>query len=101
MSSFGSPNSGLANQNKLSNDELIRAIRFLVASEYEAVRMYTQLADSIDNKIARAMLKEIADQEVIHAGEFLKLLCRLAPDKEHLCKRVENKAGKIMKETPA
>jgi hypothetical protein len=34
MPQFGSPFSGLANDRKLSDEELIRAIRFLVAGEY-------------------------------------------------------------------
>lgn len=40
MPEFGSPFSGLANRNKLTHEELIRAIRFMVAAEYEAVQMY-------------------------------------------------------------
>ena len=37
MPDFGSPFSGMANDRKLRKEELIRAIRFLVAAEYEAV----------------------------------------------------------------
>jgi hypothetical protein len=36
MPTFGSPFSGLANNKKLTNDELIRAVRFSVAAEFEA-----------------------------------------------------------------
>ena len=39
MPEFGSPFSGLKNDRKLTKDELIRAIRFMVAAEYEAVQM--------------------------------------------------------------
>ena len=56
----------------------------MVASEYEATQMYTQLAESTDNKFAAAVLKDIADEERVHAGEFLKLLYALAPDEEKL-----------------
>jgi len=45
MPDFGSPFSGLANHRKLTHTELIRAIRFMVAAEYEAVQLYTQLAE--------------------------------------------------------
>ena len=41
-----------------------------------------QLAESTDNKFAIEVLKDIADEERIHAGEFLRLLCELAPDEE-------------------
>jgi rubrerythrin len=82
MPEFGSPFSGLANDRKLTKAELIRAIRFLVAAEYEAVQMYMQLAESIDNKLAGEVLEDIADEERVHAGEFLRLLKELAPDEE-------------------
>jgi rubrerythrin len=54
----------------------------MVAAEYEAIRLYMQLAESTDNKLAVEVLKDIADEERVHAGEFLKLLRELAPDEE-------------------
>jgi len=80
MPDFGTPFSGLANGRKLTNEELIRAIRFMVAAEYEAIQLYMQLAESTDNKLAIEVLKDIADEERVHAGEFLRLLHALAPD---------------------
>ena len=44
MPTFGTPFSGLSNDRKLTNQELVRAIRFLVAAEYEATQLYMQLA---------------------------------------------------------
>jgi rubrerythrin len=82
MPGFGSPFSGLANDRKLTDEELVRAIRFMVASEYEATQMYMELAESTDNKLAAEVLKDIADEERVHAGEFLRLLHELAPDEE-------------------
>jgi len=82
MPKFGSPFSGLSNDRKLTQEELIRAVRFMVAAEYEAIQLYMQLAESIDNKLAVEVLKDIADEERVHAGEFLKLLRELAPDEE-------------------
>ena len=82
MPDFGTPFSGLASDRKVTHEELIRAIRFLIAAEYEAVQMYMQLAESTDNKLEVAVLKDIADEERVHAGEFLRLLKELAPDEE-------------------
>jgi len=65
MPQFGSPFSELANSRKLSDEELVRAIRFMVAAEYEATQMYVQLAESTDNKLAVAVLKDIADEEIV------------------------------------
>jgi len=82
MPDFGNPFAGLAADRKLTDEELIRAVRFMVAAEYEAVQLYMQLAESTDNKLAQAVLKDIADEERVHAGEFLRLLRELAPDEE-------------------
>jgi len=82
MPEFGNPFSGLAADRKLTEAELIRAIRFMVAAEYEAVQLYMQLAESTDSKLAIEVLKDIADEERVHAGEFLRLLHELAPDEE-------------------
>jgi len=84
MPEFGNPFSGLAADRKLTEAELIRAIRFMVAAEYEAVQLYMQLAESTDNKLAIEVLKDIADEERVHAGEFLRLLHELAPDEEKM-----------------
>ena len=84
MPEFGSPFSGLANNRNLTDAELVRAIRFMVAAEYEAVQMYMQLAESTDNKLAVEVLKDIADEELVHAGEFMRLLRELAPEEEKL-----------------
>jgi Uncharacterized conserved protein len=82
MPDFGTPFSGLAKERKLTHSELVRAIRFMVSAEYEAIQLYMQLAESTDNKLAIEVLKDIADEERVHAGEFLRLLKELAPDEE-------------------
>ena len=80
MPDFGNPFSGLKNDRVLDKEELIRAIRFLVSAEYEAVQLYTQLADSIKDEKAEKVLRDIAEEEVVHAGEFLRLLVHLRPE---------------------
>lgn len=84
MPEFGTPFTGLANDRKLTEAELVRAIRFMVAAEYEAIQLYMQLAESTDNTLAIKVLEEIAEEERVHAGEFLRLLRELAPDEEAL-----------------
>jgi rubrerythrin len=99
MPEFGTPFSGLAKDRKLTNEELIRAIRFMVAAEYEAIQLYMQLAESTDNKLAIEVLKDIADEERVHAGEFLRLLRELSPDEEKFYaegeKEVEEEIAKM------
>ncbi|HUV39135.1 MAG TPA: ferritin family protein [Planctomycetota bacterium] len=80
MPEFGNPFSGRASDRKLTEAELVRAIRFMVSAEYEAVQLYMQLAESTENQLAKAVLVDIADEERVHAGEFLRVLHELAPD---------------------
>ena len=54
----------------------------MIAAEYEAVQLYVQLAESTDSELAKEVLYDIADEEKVHAGEFLRLLKELDPDEE-------------------
>ena len=98
MPEFGSPFSGLAADRKLTTAELVRAVRFMVAAEYEAVQLYMQLAESTDDKLAIEVLKDIADEERVHAGEFLRLLKHLAPDEEKFYAEGAEEVEEEMKE---
>jgi rubrerythrin len=84
MPDFGNAFSGLAAGRTLTHEELVRAVRFMVAAEYEAVQIYVQLAESTDNELAKRVLMDIADEEIVHAGEFMRLLKELAPREEAL-----------------
>ena len=101
MPDFGHPFSGLAKERKISDQELIRSIRFMIAAEYEAIQLYMQLAESTDNKLAIEVLKDIADEERVHAGEFLRLLKELDPDEEKFyaegAEEVEEEIEKLTK----
>jgi len=101
MPDFGQPFSGLKKEHKISDQELIRSIRFMIAAEYEAIQLYMQLAESTDNKLAIEVLKDIADEERVHAGEFLRLLKELDPDEESFyaegAEEVEEEIEKLSK----
>ncbi|WOF15937.1 rubrerythrin [Methanoplanus sp. FWC-SCC4] len=99
MPEFGNPFSGMKSDRKLTDEELIRAIRFMVSAEYEAIQLYEQLAESTDNKLAKEVLYDIANEEKVHAGEFLRLLHELEPSEEKYYKEgyeeVEEEIEKI------
>lgn len=96
MPEFAHPFSGLANDRKLTHSELVRAIRYMIAAEYEATQLYMQLAESTDNKLAQEVLTDIADEERVHAGEFLRLLKELQPDEEELYQEGYEEVEEIM-----
>jgi rubrerythrin len=74
----------------------------MVAAEYEAIQLYMQLAESTDNPLAIEVLTDIADEERVHAGEFLRLLHELAPDEKEFyaegAKEVEQEMKKRKKQ---
>jgi len=82
MPEFSNPFAGMSFERKLSKEELIRAIRFSIAAEYEAIQLYMQLHDSTDDELAQKVLLDISNEEKEHVGEFLKLLSCLCPEEE-------------------
>jgi rubrerythrin len=73
----------------------------MIAAEYEAIQMYMQLAESTDKALAIEVLRDIADEERVHAGEFLRLLKELEPNEEKLyaqgAQEVEKEIEKMRK----
>lgn len=94
MPEFSNAFSGVNLDRKVTPTELLRAIRFSIAAEYEAIQLYNQLAESTDNELAKKVLTDIANEEKEHVGEFLKLLHELSPEEfefyEHGKKEVED-----------
>ena len=50
MPEFATPYSVKKSDRKLTNEELIRAIRFSIAGEYEAIQLYEEISETIDNE---------------------------------------------------
>lgn len=86
MPEFCNPFAVLKNDRKLTHEELVRAIRFMVAAEYEAIQLYQQTAESTNDELAKKVLIDIANEEKEHAGEFLRLLRELDPEEEKFYK---------------
>jgi rubrerythrin len=82
MAAFLNPFPGLTPDRKLTPRELSRSVRQALAAEEEAIHLYEALADATDHPLAREVLQDVANEEKIHAGEFLRLLSRLLPDED-------------------
>jgi len=67
---------------KMTNEELIRAIRLDIAAEHEATHIYMAHADATDHPLAKKVLIDIANEEREHVGEFMRVLSLLAPDED-------------------
>lgn len=84
MPEFTNPFVGVTPGRKLTFGELTRAIRLNIAAEYEAVHIYEAHAEATDNPLAKKVLREVADEERVHAGEFQTLLNILLDDEQRL-----------------
>lgn len=97
MPEFSTPFNGNQNDRKLTHEELVRAIRFNIASEFEAIQLYEQLKDSTDNEDAKKILTEIAGDEKVHVGNFLHLLKILEPSEKDFYTQGWQEADEILK----
>lgn len=82
MPEFSTPNSVKKADTMFTEREMIRAIRFAIASEYEAIQIYEEMVENINNKDAKTIIEEIITDEKVHVGNFLQLLKMLNPKEE-------------------
>lgn len=77
----GSASTSLDVQAKDFNlEDTKRAIRQAIISEYDAVNIYTKIADSIEEEQIKKVLLNIAKEENVHIGELQKILLDIAPE---------------------
>lgn len=72
-------NTGIPNK-KLSDKEILQALRYSIASESESIQIYEQIMEAVDNKLVKKVMQDVADEEKEHIGEFRKLIEELYPD---------------------
>jgi rubrerythrin len=90
---FASTTSVKSFEEKLSLSELVRAIRFSVAAEYETVQTYEQIVEASDNDLVKKVVGDIIAEGRLHAGQFLDILFTLSPDEKTIYDKgaVDNK----------
>jgi rubrerythrin len=77
---FMDPFPGRTGTGKLSKVELLAGLRQSLASEEEAVAVYEAQADLCEDPLTAKMLRDIADEERVHIGEFQRMIERLTGD---------------------
>lgn len=96
MPAFGNPFKGNSLDRKLTKEETLRAVRFVLAAELEAIQMYRQIAEATEDEKARKVLLDVANEEVVHAGEFQALADALSPADAKLIVDGVNEAKETM-----
>jgi len=82
MPEFVNPFTGVVPGRKMTETELLRALRLDLSAEEEAVHLYLSHADATDNELAKKVLRDIADEERVHKGEFQRLINLLSKEEE-------------------
>ena len=80
MPNFNTIQNVYSPQQKLSSVEILRAIKFSIAAEYEAIQLYQQIMENTNNKAVIKALAEITEDEKKHVGGLNKLLEVLSPE---------------------
>jgi len=79
MNNFFNPTQ-ICNADKMTNEELLDAIRKDIIGEFEAIIQYGQHIRSTDNVLAKKVWTDIRNEEKRHVGELFTLLATLAPE---------------------
>jgi rubrerythrin len=82
-------------QKTLTREELARALRIAIADEYEAIQIYSQIAESADDPGIVAVVQEIIREEKKHAGQFWDLLTEIDPEESETFKEAREENRKI------
>lgn len=78
MPAFPNPFPGNV-ERKMSNAELMQALRHDIAGELEAIFLYDAHCQATDDPLAKAVLGDIRDEEKAHVGELITLMRHLDP----------------------
>lgn len=97
MPSFTTPFNGNDLDRKLSKEEMIRALRFAISAEYEAIQIYNQMSKSSDNFLVSKVLNDIANEEAVHVGELLRVLFEINPDEKKFYDRGFDEVQNLLK----
>lgn len=97
MPSFANPFNANVDR-KISKEELIQAIRLDIAGELEAIYLYDAHVMATDDKLAKAVLSDIRDEEKAHMGELMALLRHLDPKEAEMFASGEGEVKEMMEE---
>ena len=80
MSDFARVKCVFAPDRKMNKMEMLRAIKFALSCEFEAIQIYQQIMESTEDGRIVKVLAEITNDEKHHVGGLYKLLELLSPE---------------------
>lgn len=97
MPSFANPFAGNVDR-KMSNAELMQALRLDIAGELEAVYLYESHYLATDDPAAKKVLADIRDEEKAHMGELITLMRYLDPKETELFLDGEGEVNEMLED---
>ena len=97
MPAFLDPFPGITPNKKINKAELIRAIRLDLAAELEASHLYEAHADATSDAKVADLLRDISDEEKVHAGELMIVLETLDSKEGNAWEKGKKEAAKKLK----
>jgi len=82
MVDFVHPFPGKNPGDELTDQEIISALRLSLCAEEEATHLYDTIANYVGDERISKIMKDVADEEQVHIGEFQKLLDLYEKDEE-------------------
>lgn len=96
MPSFTTPFTAPAHSLPPDDHTIIRAVRFQIAAELEAVNQYDEIIRTSSNPLVKEVLRSILLEEKTHVGELLALLYSISPIDRSLAADGESEVSGIL-----
>lgn len=77
---FSKDPSELLRKEKMDDEEIVRSIRLALVAELDAINFYLQQSKVMPDGPFKKVHEDIANEEVTHFGEFMRLLYQYAPE---------------------
>ena len=81
---------------KLDKEGVAQAIRLAIIGELDAINLYLQLAQAIEDQSIKRVLQDIAEEEKIHVGELLEVLKRIDEEQAKALEKGTREVSEIM-----
>lgn len=65
---------------ELKDTDLLAKLQQCVCDEYEAAARYRQIGDRVKDPLVKKLLNDIADEEIVHVGEFRAAIKKMFPN---------------------
>jgi len=88
----------LEKEGPLTTSEVAQLIRSSINSEYEAIATYQKIADKTEDPIVKKVMLSVMNEELIHAGEFIRLLYHISPNEDSAYQKGFEEVEKMIKE---